>query len=451
MQSEISLEVLLTVSRIHTLSPIRGADGDEPELLKSGGQSVTFTARNSQQQKTLLNWSTQWKSIIMSSLGKTAYPYCLYIQSLELSNLQDLLSDPKFSSVHDNFFAGNMADFLITRDTPIKQKSKGKKRPPPRLAATAIVELVGESISRYAGEAAENYGGTVALETLSGHIERLALTRWVARLSRLKSLSLWDGVVLNKDTADAITSNCRDFIGLTMFLCSGNEVDTDFSSFLNGLRPNSLQFLQMIRYNNLAAQTFSALSNHGGSLRELSLGSLKLPALKVLPLLKDCTALQLLSLEYVEEITDLESTENDVFLEIVAWLVACTQLKQIVFKNFPSGHALLTSICLQDKIKLDSIELVGYNLLESQEFHRALSHQTSLESLILRSDGDSILDDTEVLISSLCKLINLTYLNLIDTSDDFTVREVKQLAMHLKNVRVTLLSPTLFDSTYSSL
>lgn len=41
-------------------------------------------------------WSTLWKSLILSALGQTYYPYCQHIKVLDLRDLQNLLEDDQF-------------------------------------------------------------------------------------------------------------------------------------------------------------------------------------------------------------------------------------------------------------------------------------------------------------------------------------------------------------------
>lgn len=74
-------------------------------------------------------WALQWKSVILSGLGQTLYPYGLYIRVLDLNNFADLLQEPSFRERSmNNFFAGDMAQYLKTRDTPMKRgKKKGAK------------------------------------------------------------------------------------------------------------------------------------------------------------------------------------------------------------------------------------------------------------------------------------------------------------------------------------
>lgn len=100
------------------------------------------------QTRTLLKWALQWKTIIRSSLGNTAYPYCLYIQSLDLRNLADLLEDPLFrENALESFFANDMAGFLKAQPTPMKRKVRSNaKGAYQRLDIPLVLELVGEYV-----------------------------------------------------------------------------------------------------------------------------------------------------------------------------------------------------------------------------------------------------------------------------------------------------------------
>lgn len=43
-------------------------------------------------------WTSLWRTIILSSLGKTLYPYSQYIQTLHLHGLEKLLTDFEFNA-----------------------------------------------------------------------------------------------------------------------------------------------------------------------------------------------------------------------------------------------------------------------------------------------------------------------------------------------------------------
>jgi hypothetical protein len=409
---------LLTPPMVHTTSAIRTGENTEDEIPK-----------NKTANSAMSRWALQWRSIILSSLGETAYPYCLYIRTLDLTNLNDLFDDLVFKKDFESkFFEGSMS---------VLKKSPGAttRRPKLNMNSVAIVDMVGELISKYAGDSAERNGGTAALEELSGEIQKDSLPKWIRRLPRLKALTLWRGMVLNADVADAIRDHCPDFKSLTLYFGLGKEVDTNLSHFFMGLRSNTLRSLQVISFHDCGPQTFLSLNNHSTSLRHLSLGNLQGPALSSLSLLKGCTAIETLYLQDLLGRTDLEATENDVYLEFISWLKSCKQLKNISLENFVNGPRILTSVCLEHTIKLDSLHLAKYTLAGNQDFHRALAHQTSLTSLHLKGEHeDSFRDDIDTLVTSLGKLKNLKYLNILDISDYFSTSEIQQLALSLPKV-----------------
>lgn len=380
-------------------------------------------------------WALQWRSIILSSLGETAYPYCLYIRTLDLTNLKELFDDPVFKrQFEDQFFEGSMS---------VLKKSPGAttRRLKLNMNSVAVVDMVGELISKYAGDSAERNGGTAALEELSGEIQKDSLPKWIRRLPRLRSLTLWKGFVLNKTVADAVRDHCPDFESLTLYYGLGTEVDTCLSCFFMGLRSNTLRSLQIFSHHDAGPQTFLSLNNHHASLKHLSLGSLRGPALSSLSLLKGCTAIETLVLQDLVGRTDLEATENDVFLEFVAWLTSCKQLKNISLSNFLNGPKILTAVCLEHAIKLDSLHLAKYTLVGNQDFHRALAHQTSLTSLHLEGDAeDSFRDDIDTLVMCLGQLKNLKYLNILDISDYFRTSEIQLLALNLPKVEFSCIT-----------
>jgi len=116
----------------------------------------------------------------------------------------------------------------------------------------------------------------------------------------------------------------------------------------------------------------------------------------------------------------------------VAWLRRCTQLREIVFDNIVNASAILAEVCLNNSTRLRKLEVSGHIVLGSQDFHRALSHQTSLESLILRGNGlDIFRDDIDIMVSSICQLRKLKHLDLVGTSEYFTTSEIRRLALEL--------------------
>jgi len=82
--------------------------------------------------------------------------------------------------------------------------------------------------------------------------------------------------------------------------------------------------------------------------------------------------------------------------------------------------------------------------VNNQEFHLSLAHQTSLESLELRADAEECTrDDLDTLVSSLCSLRELRYLNILDTSDYFQSLQIQQLALSLPKVSASNLTSSI--------
>lgn len=424
---------LLTDGRIHDQSEY--FRDDEPDT----AHQVSWQEGTALQIRTASKWALLWKSLIRSSLGTTAYPYCLYIRSLDLRNLDSLLDDTHFrSSSLDVFFADEMSSFLIAQDTPIKpgqKKTRSGKGSYVRLNTASILDLVGESITQYVADSAAREGAIVALEDISGNINTAALQKWASRLSKLKTLTLYDGSVLNEGVADVINRYCPDFDDVMFCFCMRYNVDPDISAFFSALRPNSIRSFTAISAQGIGPETFLALNNHRSSLRVLKLHELKSNAIKNLSLLKGCEALEVLHLQDYESLVNLKETENDVYLEVLAWLARCNRLQELRLHKLLCAPSILTELCLCNNIRLRKLELIGYPLVNSEDFHSAMSHQTGLESLILRADSEGAFkDDIDALVGSISQLTELRELDLCETSESFRSPEISRVASSLQKL-----------------
>lgn len=436
---------LLTRTRIHTHTSIRGGESNEDEMSRTGEfKETSIAARIAQQKWTVSKWALQWRSIILSSLGKTAYPYCLYIQSLDLRNLVDLLEDDIFRDNFQDMFFWSL-QLGETQSNARTLRSKGKDRK--RVNIPLIINSVGESISRFVGDSANMPGTMAALDAidLSGNIDPVAFPTWIGRLPRLESMALWDGTVLNGHVGEVIKKHCENFKSLSIYTCHGDNVDFNLASFLNALPMNTLRSLRVFSYNDIAGETFKALNQHRESLADLALGNLKAPAIRSLSALKGLTALQNLDLSDAQGHINLESTANDSFLEVIGWVTGCTQLKTICLNMFVDGPAIVKAICSNNEIRLNSLTLRGYTFANNIPLHSSLSNQPELESLELRAEteedeDDSTYEDIETLVNSTCFLQELRYLNLLDTSNNFDSIHIKLLASSLRKVSAPWLS-----------
>jgi hypothetical protein len=340
----------------------------------------------------------------------------------------------------ETFFSEDMSRFLEHQESPAKKfktRSGKKKQVAGRYDIPALLDVVGELITSFVFDSAANLGYETALEDITGQLSTTALQRWTGRLANLKSMTLFDGSVLEATVADSIFQQCPKFDDLTfLYSLPRDGIDQRLSSFFSGLKPNSLVSFSALSADEIGPGTLLSLNHHSSSLRSLTLDGLKPDAVKNLSLLQGCDQLVSLDIHDKDGLINLEETENDIFLEAVAWLGRCNKLRELKLVSLASAPSILTSVCLMNNIRLRSLEVHGYTLDSNQDFHRALSHQTSLETLVLKADpegGTRI--DIDCLVDSICCLQNLKELRLApDTADYFTTGTIAKLASHLPNL-----------------
>lgn len=242
-----------------------------------------------------------------------------------------------------------------------------------------------------------------------------ALVRWAPRLPRLQTLELYNGKPLEDELVHAsIHEHCPHFNSLMIYSWISENSDHNFAKFLGSIRPNSLRQLHTISDIRAGAETFLALNQHGESLEDLKL-CISNDSAPFLNLLAGCTALKYLRIEDYHGMIDLEATQNDVFLEVIAWLKKCTGLQQLVFPRLQSGAAIATPILLEHNIRLTHLEMDNYILKDHKTFHQALVHQQStLKYLSLSGETDGMFrDDLDTLVDSLKQLHELRDLKLL--------------------------------------
>lgn len=230
--------------------------------------------------------------------------------------------------------------------------------------------------------------------------------------------------------------------------------DEDVAAFISELLPQSLQSFET-KYCRSLGPIFHALNCHAESLTELKLDSLTTDTILGIPLLKDCTNLVSLSLlDSHRYAVNLEKRYNDVFLEMAAWLKECKKLRILAFAELFSAPALMTPILLDHSMHLTSLKYGGFIMQDTKKFHQALAYQTSLQYLWLdhivieerpgnlprtpwlKGNLDKDTMDTDVLVESLSKLVNLTDLHLLRISNSFKDQHIMQLANSLSKLEV---------------
>lgn len=378
-------------------------------------------------------WAGMWRSIILSSAGVTFYPYCLWIKSLGLSDLDQLLLDiARDSKRRKSFFEGPMNDFDIVSG---RMKTRAGR---PVLEIQKIVEKVGGAITKFAKEASESQNKSVQLTSLEGaNLPTSLLSVWTSRLSTLTTLSVRDGSVLTAEVAESIRQNCPSFRELTCYNIRGATVDQNMSEFFRSLRENSLENFRVLSANEIGLDALEGLMQHSRSLRSLELSSLGNTSLPFLHLLSSCQYLEELKIE--SSIPSPPSTwaadGEDPLPRVAIWLKESRSLKRLGISKLAGASKLLSDVLVSPDLRLRELDV---ELIDDDEaFYSALGHQTDLESLVFRSNAE-VPDPNgarhDRLLDSICSCKKLKDLDIMQkaigidqvqltTGDLFLIRE----------------------------
>ncbi|OAA67060.1 hypothetical protein SPI_01636 [Niveomyces insectorum RCEF 264] len=367
-----------------------------------------------------------WRAIILSSVGKTAFPYCLWIRNLKLGDFKELLSDiAPYPDLRVRFFEGSMAPYeLLQQPTALNVTTRRNR---PRLDLQGISNKVGEAVTTFVKEAAERDNRAVALTHLEGqYVPMDVLPAWTSRLATLMSLHIQDGSVIGEQVAASIRDNCPRFRELTCFYCDGPSVDEDLAAFFRTLRPNTLQVFSVSSKNRLGKEAFAALACHASSLKKLGLSNLQSGAFEHLGALRPCVSLESLVLEgdrYVA--VDWHAEYPDAFADAGVWLGDCASLVDLKLWTVPSAAALLKDVLKSSNVRLTTLDL---KLVDAHAgLYASLGHQTALEGFYMRSndgDADHLSPQHAQFVRSLCQCRQLKVLDIMQTtltSDDLGV------------------------------
>lgn len=399
--------------RVSHESPVKGG----------GNEGLPLDVQHLNVQK----WSILWRTIILSALGRTSYPYCRHLRFLDLRDLGYLLEDDKFrGKVSDHFFEGELKRFHFT--------TKGVGRIV-RLDRAKIIAAVGDEITQQA-PLLEAISEPTALDVLS-----TALPNWIPRLPHLQRLDLFDGKAFaDERIRNLLHAHCPNLEMLKIYGSTSPEADHALATFINGMPENKLVYFENLGDCGIGTETCLALNTHGKSLRQLKL-ALNEDGILALGLLQGCTAVRTLSIASTRVSADLKATQNDVYLEIIEWLKSCNSIKEISFHNIASAPDLAMPILLNRNVSLEELDINAnkedamYVVKDHHDFHRALNEQPTISRLHLQADPDpTTRDDIEILMNSLCSLKGLRELRLTRISDYFTDEHIVLLAKHLVNL-----------------
>ncbi|KAK3368148.1 hypothetical protein B0H63DRAFT_70438 [Podospora didyma] len=388
-----------------------------------------------------------WRSIIISSFGKTLYPYCCWLKILHLGSFHALLEDVARDFTRlQTLFAPPLRKLQIRLD----EGAKGTRRRPVALNLDAIIVEAASKITECIKTAADEQDKAVGLTSLEGlYLPTSHLPNWVSSLSRLTSLSVRDGSVLNGDVGRAIKDNCPAFKELTCYFCQGTDVDSELAGFFRGLSPNTLESFSIISVNNIGTETFQALSGHALSLKRLSLQSLERVAFESMHHLDGCVGLESLVLEATVSARryQWEADNKDSFQLVISWLQQCALLKRMDFCAVPGAPVILAEV-----LNAIDVALVDLNVEFVDEvpdvFYGSLSHQKALRTLRVRILNDDIIEAGENRHVVFAEAIsNCVDLRELVTNELFTVEDYTKIATALPHLaQIAVNGDTVDDS-----
>jgi hypothetical protein len=433
---------LRTMYRINEQSALISETDDLENLRRH--QPGNIAIKTAQQDSQLRRWALLWRSIIRSSLDTTYKPYCMYMRSLNLDNLRDLLQEGRFlGKIEQEFFAGDLQDFYLRKEVTSPQPSKGRRKTRWVIDLVPVLHRVGEAITKK----------TILLEELRGAISWDFLPIWIRRSPRLQGLHLQDGQALVMDAQTALKENCPSMKTLTLFTWTGSNADNHLAALLS--TTSSWQTFDLYKGGDIGKLSLTAMNHHANTLTSLKLWGLNEESVKSLGCLKECTALQKLDLEAFMPSARLEDLENDTFLEIISWLQNCRELKDLALENFYDGPSILAHALVTQNFRLTNLSLKKYVAYgeKAAAFHSAISEQYNLQRVYLNGEGeDTTYEELQILVDALSRLSSLQVLTLNQMSDNFTDHHISSLANSLSGLEA--FHPSGFaitDSVFQSL
>ncbi len=346
-------------------------------------------------------------------------PYGLWIRSLKLGNLGELLKDiAQNPQLRDTFFSDDMAAFSIVG---MNRHNR------PVLQVDAIAIKVGDTITTFVKDAADrdNKSGRPDQPRGRGHPHRRPPCVAVEALSTLASLAIQDGSVLSPALATAIRDHCPGFKEVECYYCNGPTADVDLAGFFKTLPPNSLEAFSIQSLNQLGEHAFEALATHSQSLRTLRLATLQSTAFRHLGQLRRCTGLRSLTLEAGYDVNlSWETEHKDSFLEVITWIKDCRSLATLQLFRVPSGSTLLGHVLRAPTVRLTQLDMKLYD--DDEAWYTSVANQTSLQSLSLRGH-DQLLELPPAILTTFvqslmaCRaLTKLDIMQTIVTLEDLT-------------------------------
>ncbi|CBF70537.1 hypothetical protein AN5933.2 [Aspergillus nidulans FGSC A4] len=425
---------LSALYRIYDASPLRGG-GTEDEQLRAQTRKPVYSGAKEEHNSSLRKWITLWRSIVLSTLDLTYLPYYSYIRYLDLDDLGNLLGSGP--SVKEQFFTRELLEFVSHE----RLKDGNKRR---RVQTTAIDN---EWIKRKLGSVIVNKNAMI--RGMSCDIAPVVLNEWIEVSPQLQSLTVWSGSTLSQQAGEKIREHCPDFRQLRIYIWQDKppgNAEIEAEELFNALRPNSLEYFEVLSFSHLGPRSMSALRTQKDSLTELKLTSLNIETIRELASLGPLPKLEVLSL------TDsAPAAWDEPFYETLDesadWIGTCTKLKRLEVRRFMHDSRLLSKVLMNDNIHLTSLSFAGFRLQEGFRFLYDLKNHRSLQYLYLRGEGSPDSAQNNLLVESVGDLHELRELELKDVSDFFTMEQAGELTMSLPSLERLWISGEAFNDS----
>ncbi|KAI1000654.1 hypothetical protein K3495_g7542 [Podosphaera aphanis] len=416
-----------------------------------------------------------WRSIILSSSGKTMFPYCLYLRFLDFMNLEDL------------FLSSSLDDPMDTDQRPtcemVQIVTEGHL--PGRFMITDrgedyddIIEYIGNAIFDYIHDETVKTKESLNLEVIKWRNDSGALAEWLRGISSVKALSVPClpslRITWPESLAMAIVDHCPNFCSLILTIEGAEEVDEDepreqkkkrrrqkrleeeqrgyreLAQFFMGLRENTLQKF-LVHYPNESAgdifadqdnyyidlDMFDSLDhNHAQSLRQLKISTVYSTTIQPLSRLRNCQNLTSLWLEFPH--SENIVTDIDMLHGAIRWIISCGRLREIGLSELRDGMEVLTYLCGTEGIRLRKVQLLGFETVDNGRFFKVLSSQAALKHLELKPYDYSNLGKIAVhheFMDPQLSFTSLEHLNMDPIFGAFSKRTILNFAPYISRVK----------------
>ncbi|KAE8372729.1 hypothetical protein BDV26DRAFT_88129 [Aspergillus bertholletiae] len=429
--TEHALQVLY---KLYNTSPLRGG-GTEDEQFRTRRTATTLARIRGKQDAITRKWATMWRSIALSALGFTYLPYYSYIRYLDLEDLGYLLGQTYIKKNREAFFTPELDDYL-SHDYGMKG-NKRLRSAPKSVDNEYAVSKIGSAIIKR----------PTLIRGISCNVQPSVLAEFLQQLPLLQTLTIWSGASLTDHAGDKIRNHCPDLKQFTIYSWQdqpSSNAEADSEKFLNELRPNTLEYFEVLSQSHLGPRSIRAIGAHSSSLTELKLTSLTVSTIAELASLAPLPALRVLVL------TDSRGLPyDDVYYQLIRrvanWIGSCKALQRLELRHFVHDALLLAQTLPEESLRLSSLSLAGYNHITSlfhnvgdlhcaSLFHKALHHQPSLRGLYLQGEGSDEVEHNECLVQAISKLHELRELELKGISDGFTTDHLMALTPFLPHL-----------------